>query len=176
MNTLRPLEPPRILLIEPDNLVRGTLAAVCRDLGLAQVYQATSVAAAIGGLDRRDLQGIVVALDLDGAAMNLLAEIRAGKFACSAHLAVAVMSSVCTVELIKDLKALDVRRILLQPFKLRDAILMLEQLGAPLAPEAPSNPSVKSIAASDADKDAHSEDRDVRKNAKSGSESEAHPS
>ncbi|QCB47297.1 hypothetical protein [Hydrogenophaga sp. PAMC20947] len=169
-------KPPHILLIEPDNLVRGTLAAVCRDLDLARVHQATNVAAANAWLDHGDLEGMVVALDLDGAAMNLLAEIRAGKFACSAHLAVAVMSSVCTVELIKDLKALDVRRILLQPFKLRDAILMLEQLGAPLAPEAPSNPSVKSIAASDADKDAHSEDRDVRKNAKTGSESEAHPS
>ena len=33
---------PRILLVEPDGLVRGTVASVCRDLGLAEVVQAVN--------------------------------------------------------------------------------------------------------------------------------------
>ena len=33
---------PRILLVEPDGLVRGTVASVCRDLQLADVVQAGS--------------------------------------------------------------------------------------------------------------------------------------
>ena len=129
MNTARSVKPPHILLIEPDNLVRGTLAGVCRDLGLARVHQATSVAAATGWLDSRDLQGILVALDEEGVAMELLTAVRAGKYACPAKLVIAVMSSTCTVETAKALKALDVMRFLLQPFKLRDAILTLEQMG-----------------------------------------------
>ena len=139
-NTVRPKKPPHILLIEPDNLVRGTLAGVCRDLGLARVHQATSVAAATDWLGRRDLQGILVALDDEGAAMKLLASVRAGEFACPAQLVVAVMSSSCTVETAKSLKALDVMRFLLQPFKLRDAILTLEQMGvAARALDAPAD-------------------------------------
>ncbi len=133
MSTVRPVKPPHILLIEPDNLVRGTLAGVCRDLGLARVHQATSVAAATGWLDSRDLQGILVALDDEGAAMELLTAVRAGQYACPANLVIAVMSSTCTVETAKALKALDVMRFLLQPFKLRDAILTLEQMGVAAA-------------------------------------------
>ena len=128
-NTANPSKPPHILLIEPDNLVRGTLAGVCRDLGLARVHQATSVAGATGWLGRRDLQGILVALDEEGAAMSMLAAVRAGQFACPSQLVLAVMSSTCTVETAKALKDLEVMRFLLQPFKLRDAIVTLEQMG-----------------------------------------------
>jgi hypothetical protein len=176
MNMQGHLEPPHILLIEPNNLIRGTLAAVCRDMGLAQLHQATSVATATDGLDRCDLQGIVVALDSDGIALNLLREIRAGKFACDANLGLAVMSPGCTVELAIALRALDVKRILLQPFKLRDAILMLEQLGARLASEAPPTPSVESTTDSEADEAPHSEDEVVREDTKIGSAPEAQTS
>ena len=144
MNARSALKPPDILLIEPDNLVRGTLAGVSRDLGIAQIHQSISVAAAQPFLDSPDLQGLLVTLDEEGAAMAMLAELRAGRFACNASLPVAVMSASCTVETAKALKALEVKRILLQPFKLRDAILTLEQLGALASSDAPADAEAQS--------------------------------
>ena len=144
MNVPVPSKPPHILLIEPDGMVRGTLAGVCRDLGIAQIHQAVSVAAAQPFLDSPDLQGMLVTLDDEGSAMAMLTELRAGRFTCDAGLPVAVMSTSCTVETAKALKALDVKRILLQPFKLRDAILTLEQLGALASSDAPADAEAQS--------------------------------
>lgn len=140
------VNPPQILLVEPDNLIRGTLASVCRDLGLARIHQTINVSAAMPWLENRDLHAMLIALDPEGTALNLLSEVRAGQFACHAGLAVAVMASECTVETAKTMKALDVKRILLRPFKLRDAILTLELLAAELAP-APSAPQPEKLAA-----------------------------
>lgn len=128
---------PHILLVEPDNLIRGTLVSVCRELGLARIQQTSSVSAAIPWLANRDLHGILISLDSDGSALNLLSEVRAGKFACNAGFAVAVMSSECTAETAKVMKTLEVKRILLRPFKLRDAILTLELLAAEPVPVSP---------------------------------------
>ena len=175
MNTHKTVKPPHVLLIEPDNLVRGTLAGVCRDLGLARIHQATSVAAAIGWLGRRDLQGILVALDPEGAAINMLTALRAGQYACPAHLVVAVMSSTCTVALAQSLKALDVKRLLLQPFKLRDAILTLEQMGAAaMAGGAAANAGAVDDDDDD-DEDGVSDSAGVEAKTGTGAAAEAHP-
>lgn len=175
MNTHKPVKPPLVLLIEPDNLVRGTLAGVCRDLGLARIHQATSVSAATGWLGRCDLQGILVALDPEGAAINMLTALRAGQYACPAHLVVAVMSSTCTVALAQSLKALDVKRLLLQPFKLRDAILTLEQMGAAAMAGGAATKACKIVGAVDDDEDSVAGGAGVKAKTGTGAAAEAHP-
>ena len=125
-----------VLLIEPENLIRGTVASVCRDLGLVQVIQATSVAQGEQALKSRSVQGVVLSLSDEAAALSLLTRLRAGELGCAVDLAAVVLAHGCTAVLAAQLKALDVRRLLLQPFKLREVIHTLEQLWPETAPVA----------------------------------------
>ncbi|AOW14871.1 hypothetical protein LPB72_20825 [Hydrogenophaga crassostreae] len=119
---------PKILLVDADNTVRGTVASVCRDLNVARVTQATSVSMAEQHLRTGRLSGLVLSMGEEVAALALLTRLRAGDFPCGPEVAVVVMAHECTADLARQLKALKVRRLLLQPFKLRDVIQTLEQL------------------------------------------------
>lgn len=118
----------RVLLIEPDNLIRGTVASACRDLALVQVIQATSVTQGEQALKSHLVHGMVLSLSDEVAALSLLSRLRADELGCGMDLAVAVLAHSCTPELAAQLKSLEVRRLLLQPFKLRDVIHTLENL------------------------------------------------
>ncbi|WP_291014474.1 histidine kinase [Hydrogenophaga sp.] len=126
----------RVLLIEPDNLIRGTVASVCRDLSLVQVIQAVSVAQGEQALQSHSVQGMVLSLSDEVAALSLLTRLRADELGCTMDLAVAVLAHGCTPELAAQLKSLEVRRLLLQPFKLRDVIHTLENLWPETVPVA----------------------------------------
>lgn len=119
---------PKILLVDADNTVRGTVASVCRDLNVARVTQATSVSMAELHLRTGHLSGLVLSMGEETAALALLTRLRAGDFPCGPGVAVVVMAHECSADLAQRLKALKVRRLLLQPFKLRDVIQTLEQL------------------------------------------------
>lgn len=119
---------PSVLLIVPENLIRGTVASVCRDLGLAQVKQAISVAQGERVLMAGTAEGVVLSLSDVNAALSMLERLRAGAFGCDANLPVAVLAHECTPDLAARLKSLDVKRLLLQPFRLRDVIHTLEKL------------------------------------------------
>jgi DNA-binding NarL/FixJ family response regulator len=123
-----------VLLIEPDGLVRGTVASVCRELQLARVRQAISVAAGEQWLKESKPDGVLMSLAEGEVALDFLTRLRAGAFDCDADLPVAVMAREGDAALVVRLKELDVRRLLLQPFRLRDVIHTLEQLWP--APEA----------------------------------------
>lgn len=118
----------QVLLIEPDNLVRGTVASVCRDMQLVRMHQATSLVMGEQFLQSRPVQGLMLSLAEGDAAMDLLARLRASAFACAAAIPVVVMAATCSKDQVVRLKALDVRRLLLQPFRLRDVIHTVEQV------------------------------------------------
>jgi len=61
-------------------------------------------------------------------ALDLLARLREGALRCDADMPVAAMARTVDAALVARLKELDVRRLLLQPFKLRDVIHTMEQL------------------------------------------------
>ena len=126
----------KLLLVEPENLIRGTLASICRDLGLAQAIQATSVAQGEQVLKSGSVQGLVLSLYNEAAALQLLTRLRAGELESARDLPVAVLAHDCTPDLAAQLKSLGVRRLLLQPFKLRDVIHTLENLWPENAPVA----------------------------------------
>jgi DNA-binding NarL/FixJ family response regulator len=117
-----------VLLIEPENLIRGTVASVCRDLGLVQVIQAISVPQGEQTLKSRSVQGLVLSLSDQAAALSLLTRLRAGEIGCDTDMAVVVLAHGCTPELAAQLRTLDVKRLLLQPFRLRDVVHTLEKL------------------------------------------------
>lgn len=126
----------QVLLIEPDNLVRSTVASICRDLKLVRILQASSLASGEPHLLARPVQGLMLSLAEGDAALDLLGRVRAGAFACEPTIPVMVMASGCTKEQMVRLKALEVRRLLLQPFRLRDVVNTVEQLWPLAEPEA----------------------------------------
>lgn len=117
-----------VLLIEPDGLVRGTVASVCRDLQIAQVRQMISVASAEQWLKTGMPQALLISLGEGDSALDFLTRLRAGEFRCKADMPVVVMARAVDAELVVRLKELDVRRLLLQPFKVHDVIHTMEQL------------------------------------------------
>lgn len=118
----------QVLLIEPDGLVRSTVASVCRELELVRMHQATSLAMGEQWLQTWKADGLMLSLADPDAALDLLGRLRSGDFRCEANIPVAVMAPACDADMLKRMKELDVRRFLLQPFKLRDVIQTVEQL------------------------------------------------
>lgn len=115
----------QLLLVEPHQLVRSTVAAVARDLRLARIEQATSVEAAGQRMRLARYHALVLALDDTDAALALLARLRAGELASSADIPVIALASGCSAELARQLKTHQVRRLLLKPFKVK---LLLESI------------------------------------------------
>ena len=119
---------PQVLLIEPDGLVRGTVASVCRELQLVRLQQAISVAQGEKWMQAHAAHGLLLSLAERDAALALLTRLRAGELRCEPDIPVAVMVHGADADLVARLKELDVRRLLLQPFRLRDVVHTLEQL------------------------------------------------
>ena len=119
---------PRILLVEPDGLVRGTVASVCRELQLAHVIQAGSCDLATKLLVDDSLQASIVSLSDCGSGLDLLTRLREGSFPCAADMPVAMTASGIDATMAARLKELRIRRLLLKPFKIRDLVATVEAL------------------------------------------------
>ena len=117
-----------VLLIEPDGLVRSTVAAVCRELEIVRIHQATSLVMGEQWLQTWPADGLMLSLADPDAALELLGRLRAGEYRCPAGIPVATMAPACDAAMLQRLKELEVRRFLLQPFKLREVIQTVEQL------------------------------------------------
>lgn len=122
----------RLLLVEPQFVLRRTVAVMARDMGLADVQEATSAAVAERLLFEHRFDGLLLAIDEDGAALELLRRLRAGDTAQPAGMPVAATATACDVELALRLKQLDVCRLLLKPFKVRGMLEVISALGAPV--------------------------------------------
>ena len=126
---------PQLLLIEPDRIVRSTVASVCLGLDLARVHQAASVAIGLQMLQSQPMDALLISMaDLEGA-LSVLERLRAGAFTGAADMPVAVMATSADAALVERLRAFQIRRLLLQPFKIRDVVMTVESLcaGAALA-------------------------------------------
>ncbi len=119
-----------LLLVEPESVLRRTVAGVSRDLGLADVHEATSVEVAQRMLHERSFDALFIALDASGAALELLAALRAGQLSCGADTPVAVLAQACDAALALRLKELAVRRLLLKPFKVKGVLETIAALAA----------------------------------------------
>lgn len=133
------LNPPThwMLVVEPDGVVRSTVAAVVRELELAQVHQAASVPLGTQVLNESAVDALVLSLADTDAALDLLTRLRAGEFASRADIPVVVLAPACDGPLALRLRQLEVLRLLLTPFKIRDVVQTLESL----APEPASDAS-----------------------------------
>lgn len=121
----------RLLLVEPQFVLRRTVSTMARDMGLADVQEATSTALAEKMLFERRFNALLIAIDEDGEALELLRKLRAGETSQPSDLPVAATALSCDVELALRLKQLDVCRLLLKPFKVRGMLEAISALGAP---------------------------------------------
>jgi DNA-binding NtrC family response regulator len=124
---------PQLLLVEPDRIVRSTVASVCRGLDLAQVHQAASVAIGAQMLQAQRMGGLLLSLAEGDSALALIERVRAKR----PELPVAVMATSADAAAVQRLKALRIRRLLLQPFKIRDVVMTIESLCEHAALESP---------------------------------------
>ena len=124
--------PPRhdILLIEPSSMTGGIIVATARQLALAHVRQVNSVRSAEAQLHGRPIACMIVSLDEQAEAVELLRKIRAAEFQVPPNIPVAITTAQVDAGTAEQLKALRVRRILLKPFKVRNVISTIEMLVA----------------------------------------------
>jgi len=121
----------RLLLVEPQFVMRRTVATMAREMGLADVQEATSTGIAERLLHERRFDALLLALDEEGEALELVRRLRAGESSQPVDLPVAVTAISCDVELALRVKQLDIRRLLLKPFKVRGMLELISALGAP---------------------------------------------
>ncbi|MBN9373008.1 response regulator [Hydrogenophaga sp. YM1] len=117
---------PQLLLVEPDNMVRSTVASVCRGLDLAQVHQAASLAIGQQMLQAQRMDALLLSLAEGEAAVALIERLREAR----PEMPVSVMTASADADTVRRLKALGIRRLLLQPFKIRDVVMTVEALCA----------------------------------------------
>ncbi len=129
-----PMAPPiELLLVEPQFLVRRTVAAVARDMRLANPKELTTIEQAGSLVSFHAFDALFLSLDEEAAALELMSRVRNGDTKCAADVPIAVTAAACSTPLALRLKHLDVKRLLLRPFKVKgvlDAIVALRQVAA----------------------------------------------
>ena len=131
-----PAAPPiSLLLVEPQFLLRRTVAAVARDMRLAHPKEVTTIEHADTLVSIQAYDALFMSLDEETAALELMSRVRNGQTKCARDVPIAVMAAACGTPLALRLKHLEVKRLLLRPFKVKgvlDAIVALRALPEPV--------------------------------------------
>lgn len=117
---------PRILLVEPQFVLRRTMVMVARDLGIVDFHEASNVGRARALLAGDAFDGLVLDLQEGLAAMELLKDLRQGKFATPQDARVYVLAAATESLDDRGLESLGVARVLRKPVRisaLLDAIV-----------------------------------------------------
>lgn len=125
---------PRILLIEPQFVLRRTIAMVARDLGVVDFIEASSVGRARALLASEACAGLVLDLAEGPQALQLLGELQQGAFATPPGVPVLALSTNAAPGDAAHLQALGVARVLAKPVRISD---LLSALAEALAPDNP---------------------------------------
>ncbi|KQW21644.1 hypothetical protein ATF69_0146 [Acidovorax delafieldii] len=121
--------PQDILLIEPSSLTGSIIVSTARQLNLPAVRQVNSVRMAQQRLTHQDFAGVIVSIDEhQQEAVALLEQVRNDTLAVSASVPVAVTTTQVDASTAVKMKALQVRRVLIKPFKVRDVIATIALL------------------------------------------------
>ena len=119
---------PRMLLVEPETMLRRTVALTARSLGMAEIREAASMQQARQLLKEERYDGAVIAIDSDAAYdLSLVAQVREGGSVSRPGMPIAVMTERCTAELLGTLRQQKIDRIIVKPFRAR---ALLDAFGA----------------------------------------------
>ena len=117
-----------ILLVERSAMVGSIIVSTARQLGLRPVRLVTSIRSAQHYLGNQAFDGVITSLDEEDEALLLIQMLRGGYFKSGVETPVAITTALCDAPTANRIKALDVRRILLKPFKIRDLVTTIEML------------------------------------------------
>lgn len=117
-----------LLVVEPDFLLRRTVVGVLRGMGMQGVHEALHLDHARQRLAAQPYGALLLALDERRDALQLLRLLREGELPSDDHIPVAVTAATCDASLAVELKALDVQRLVLTPYKVRTLLETVEAL------------------------------------------------
>lgn len=113
---------PRILLIEPQFVLRRTMVMVARDLGMVDFHEASSVGRARALLGAEAYDGLVLDLQEGPQAMELLSDLRQGRFATQHDARVVVLAADGQPWDVERLHGLGVARVLGKPVRISELL------------------------------------------------------
>ncbi|MFN7152162.1 MAG: response regulator [Acidovorax sp.] len=113
---------PRLLLIEPQFVLRRTMVMVARDLGIVDFHESSSVGRARALLAGDSFDGLVLDLQEGLVAMELLKDLRQGKFATAQDARVYVLAAATEALDERGLESLGVVRVLRKPVRISDLL------------------------------------------------------
>ena len=118
-----PAAPPiDLLLVEPQFLLRRTVAAVARDMRLANPREITTIEQAESLVSFHAFDALFLSLDEENAALELMSRVRNGDTKCARDVPIAVTAAACGTPLALRLKHLEVKRLILRPFKVKGVL------------------------------------------------------
>lgn len=121
----------QMLLVEPESMLRRTVALTARSLGVAEVQEAASTTLARQMLNQHAYHGALIAIDAgDAYDLPLLDQVRLGRSASNAKIPLAVLAGRVDDKLLAALRERGVNRLVLKPFRARtllDAFSVLSQ-------------------------------------------------
>ena len=116
------------LLVEQSTMVGSIIVSTARQLGLRPVRLVTNIRTARRLMEIQAFDGLITSLDDEEETLQLIQNIRDGVSLCATETPVAITTAQCDAQLARRIKVLNVRRILLKPFKIRDLVLTIEIL------------------------------------------------
>ncbi|MDB5850777.1 MAG: response regulator receiver protein [Rhodoferax sp.] len=122
------LRPAAVLLVEPQFVMRRTMVAVGRQLGIVEFHEATSVARALPLLATRAFNGLVLDMGDGPEALALLEHLRAGGFASQSDLPVIALTYLSSPAAASQLDAFKPLKVLHKPFRVGELLESVSQI------------------------------------------------
>jgi CheY-like chemotaxis protein len=124
------------LLVEPETLLRRTVAMTARSLHLGHVHEAAGNDIAMRMLRSRSFQGAVVAVDCVGSRgqrhydLSLIDRMRERETVDGKPMPIAIMASEASAELLAELRDRRISRVILKPFRAKVLLETIAGFGA----------------------------------------------
>ncbi|MES2741736.1 MAG: response regulator [Pseudomonadota bacterium] len=110
----------KMMLMEPETLLRRTVSLTARGIGIGNIHEACTLGAAGRMLRESAFDGAMIAIEGgSGDGLALLDQVRKGETASAPSLPIAVLAAQCDVAMLQELRARDIARIILKPFRAR---------------------------------------------------------
>lgn len=106
-------------LLEPDAMVRRTVALTARSTGLAEIQEVPSLKTAQEILRGMPFNGLLLSLGDDDRELDLVERVRSGQTPSPAGAPVTVMLTQCDHARAERLRLAGVNQIILRPFKVK---------------------------------------------------------
>jgi DNA-binding response OmpR family regulator len=120
--------PARLLLVEPDFVMRRTVAMTARSIDIAEVAEAATFARGDELLAQQAYDGLLVSLDAQGEGLKLVQAVRDGRTETAAQAPMAVLVEKIDAATVLALKTHGIARVMLKPCKVRTLLECIEAL------------------------------------------------